>query len=60
MVTQYVNGGNLHEFLKDPENEVPWNTRLKLARDIAYASMLSLISFSPSFFSTSYPAMDKI
>eukprot|EP00026_Physarum_polycephalum_P004200 Phypoly_transcript_04217.p1 GENE.Phypoly_transcript_04217~~Phypoly_transcript_04217.p1 ORF type:complete len:455 (-),score=61.96 Phypoly_transcript_04217:139-1503(-) len=37
LVTEYVPGGNLHVLLKDPENDVPWNVRLKLARDIAYA-----------------------
>lgn len=50
LVTRYVNGGNLRVFLKDQSNEVPWDVRLKLAREIAYASMylFSLLSLSSS------------
>lgn len=34
-LTEYVDGGSLEDLLRDSKQEVPWRTRVKIARDIA-------------------------
>lgn len=41
VVTEYVAGGNLHKLLKNNSREITWKTRIKLAQDIASASMFT-------------------